>query len=82
MTRHGLNATLCLCVIQNRRSEYAKFMEQVCTYLKEGKNSHIDAPDSLSLFCRFVESLGFNRVNMRQEGDWVSIPISVDQIRL
>ena len=63
-------------------SEYAKFMEQVCTYLKEGKNSHDDAPDSLSLFCRFVESLGFNRVNMRQEGDWVSIPISVDQIRL
>lgn len=63
-------------------SEYAKFMEQVCTYLKEGKNLHDDAPDSLSLFCRFVESLGFNRVNIMQEGDWVSIPISIDQIRL
>ena len=65
-----------------RGSDYHKFMEQLCSYLKEGKNAHDDAADSLSLFCRFVESLGFNRVKNDDRGEWPSIPISLSQIKL
>lgn len=35
-------------------SEYARFMDQLCSYLKTGKSKHDDAPDSLTILAEYI----------------------------
>jgi predicted phage terminase large subunit-like protein len=42
---------------EDQSQEYKKFMEQLHSYLKEGKSKHDDAPDSLSGLVIFVRAM-------------------------
>lgn len=41
-----------------RSADYRKAMENLCSYVIAGKNKHDDAPDSLSMICDMITSVG------------------------
>lgn len=41
----------------DERSEYAKFVKDVCSYTIAGKNKHDDGPDALAMFAEFTRKL-------------------------
>ena len=67
-----------------RGSDYYFFIEQLMSYMKEGMNKHDDAADSMSLFKRFTDEIGFNSVEMIKERDmWPSVSVdNLSKIRL
>lgn len=50
-------------------SNYARFMDQLCSYLKTGTSKHDDAPDSLTILVEFIISLGLLEVNSANENN-------------
>lgn len=74
------------CVFRSdykRGSDYHFFIEQLTSYMKEGKNNHDDAADSMSLFKRFTDAMGLNSIStIPKEQEWKSIPMSPSKIIL
>lgn len=40
-----------------RGSEYAKFLDMLCSYTMAGKNKHDDVPDAMSMLSEFAQSM-------------------------
>lgn len=41
-------------------SDYGRFMKALTSYKREGDNAHDDAPDGMTIFAEFAESIGLN----------------------
>ena len=48
----------------SNKSEYAEMMKLLCTYTVAGRNKHDDAPDALAMLAEYVQTAGYNTVEL------------------
>lgn len=48
----------------DKKSEYAEFIKLLCTYTIAGRNKHDDAPDALAMLAEYVQTAGYNTVQV------------------
>lgn len=67
-----------------KHSDYARFMDNLTKYVKGVKNTHDDAPDSLSLLRRWLDEIGLNNCDdpIPERDRWSSSPVNVTQMQL
>ena len=47
-----------------KKSDYGKMMEMLCSYTVAGKNKHDDVPDGMAMLAEFAQSLIGSRVEV------------------
>lgn len=47
-----------------KKSDYGKMMEMLCSYTVAGKNKHDDVPDGMAMLAEFAQSLGGQKVEV------------------
>ena len=48
----------------DKKSEYAEMIKLLCTYTIAGKNKHDDVPDALAMLAEYVQTAGYNTVEV------------------
>lgn len=48
----------------DKKSEYAEMIKLLCTYTIAGKNKHDDVPDALAMLAEYVQTAGYNTVQV------------------
>lgn len=52
--------------LYERKSDYGKMMDMLCSYTVAGKNKHDDVPDGMAQFAEFAQSLNGQKVEIFQ----------------
>lgn len=47
-----------------KKSDYGKFMNQLCSYTQVGKNEHDDVPDALAMLAEFVNTMSLTKAEI------------------
>lgn len=50
--------------LYQRKSDYGKMMDMLCSYTMAGKNKHDDAPDGMAMLAEYAQSLGGQTVEV------------------
>ncbi len=50
--------------LYQRKSDYGKMMDMLCSYTMAGKNKHDDVPDGMAMLAEFAQSLGGQNVEV------------------
>lgn len=48
----------------DKKSEYAEMVKLLCTYTIAGRNKHDDVPDALAMLAEYVQTTGYNTVEL------------------
>lgn len=52
--------------LYERKSDYGRMMDMLCSYTIAGKNKHDDVPDGMAMLAEYAQSLGGQRVEVFQ----------------
>lgn len=52
--------------LYTKKSDYGRFMSQLCSYSHQGKNKHDDAPDGMAMLAEYAQSLGSAKAEIFQ----------------
>ena len=50
--------------LYQRKSDYGKMMDMLCSYTMAGKNKHDDVPDGMAMLAEYAQSLGGQTVEV------------------